>query len=206
MIDLYYWPTPNGWKVTILLEELGLDYRVIPVNIMKGEQFAPEFVALNPNSKTPVLVDSDITLFESDAIMLYLAEKTGRFFGKTTRSKYEVLQWLMFQMSGVGPFFDQANHFTRYASEEVPYAIERYTNEASRLLCVMDKRLDGRNWVSGGDYTIADIALFGWVQGLVKEGGFFSPYAEVADWFVRLAARPAVKRGLGVLAEIHTPS
>ncbi len=206
MIDLYYWPTPNGWKVTILLEELGLDYRVIPVNILKGEQFAPEFVALNPNSKMPVLVDSETTLFESGAIMLYLAEKTGRFFGETTRTKYEVLQWLMFQMSGVGPFFGQANHFTRHASEEVPYAIERYTNEASRLLSVMDTWLDGRNWISGGDYSIADMALFVWVQNLAKEDEFFSPYAEVSDWFARLAVRPAVKRGLEVLAERRTPT
>ena len=201
MIDLYFWPTYNGWKVTVLLEELGLDYRVIPVNILKGEQFAPEFVALNPNGKIPVLVDSDVTLFESGAIMLYLAEKTGRFFSETTRGKYEVLQWLMFQMSGVGPFFSQANHFTRYAGEEVPYAIDRYTNEALRLLCVMDKRLDGRNWISGDDYSIADIALFGWTQDMAKEDGFSLPYAEVADWLARVAARPAVKRGLAVLAD-----
>ncbi len=204
-MDLYYWPTPNGWKVTILLEELGLDYRVIPVNILKGEQFAPEFVALNPNSRIPVLVDSDVTLFESGAIMLYLAEKTGRFFAETTRGKYEVLQWLMFQMGGVGPFFGQANHFTRYAIEEVPYAIERYTNEASRLLGVMDKRLEGRDWISGDRYSIADIALFGWTRDLAKEEEFFSPYAEIADWFARLAARPAVKRGLEVLAETCAP-
>ena len=159
MIDLYYWPTPNGWKITILLEELGLEYKVIPVDILKGEQYAPEFVALNPNSKIPVLVDSDVTLFESGAIMLYLAEKTGRFFAETTRGKYDVLQWLMFQMGGVGPFFGQANHFTRYAGEEVPYAIERYTNEAARLLRVMDKQLDGRDWIAGGGYSIADMAF-----------------------------------------------
>ncbi len=205
MIDLYYWPTPNGWKITILLEELGLEYKVIPVDILKGEQYAPEFVALNPNSKIPVLVDSDVTLFESGAIMLYLAEKTGRFFAETTRGKYDVLQWLMFQMGGVGPFFGQANHFTRYAGEEVPYAIERYTNEAARLLRVMDKQLDGRDWIAGGGYSIADMALFGWTRDLAKEEGFLAPYPNVADWFARLMARPAVQRGLAVLAETRTP-
>jgi len=206
MIDLYYWPTPNGWKITILLEELGLDYRVIPVNILKGEQYTPEFVALNPNSKIPVLVDSDgadgapVTLFESGAIMLYLAEKIGCFFADTTRGKYDVLQWLMFQMGGVGPFFGQANHFNRYASVQVPYAIERYNAEAARLLRVMDTQLDGQDWIAGG-YSIADMALFGWTRDLAKEADFLAPYANVQAWFARLLERPAVQRGLAVLAE-----
>ena len=205
MIDLYYWPTPNGWKITILLEELGLDYRVIPVNILKGEQFAPEFIARNPNGKIPVLVDSDVTLFESGAIMLHLAEKTGRFFAETTRGKYDVLQWLMFQMGGVGPFFGQANHFTRYAGEEVPYAIERYTSEAARLLRVMEKQLDGRKWIAGEGFSIADMAIYAWTRDLAKEEGFFAPYGHVAEWFARIDARPAVRRGVAVLAETRTP-
>ena len=206
MIELYYWPTPNGWKITILLEELGLEYKVIAVDILKGEQYAPAFVALNPNSKIPVLVDADgadgepVTLFESGAIMLYLAEKTGRFFAATRRGKYDVLQWLMFQMGGVGPFFGQANHFNRYASEQVPYAIERYNNEAARLLRVMDTQLDGQDWIAG-DYSIADMALFGWTRDLAKDEDFFKPYGNVESWFHRLLARPAVQRGLSVLAE-----
>ena len=206
MIELYYWPTPNGWKITILLEELGLDYKVIPVDILKGEQYAPDFIALNPNSKIPVLVDPDgtggepVTLFESGAIMLYLAEKTGRFFADTTRGKYDVLQWLMFQMGGVGPFFGQANHFNRYAAEQVPYAIERYNTEAARLLRVMDTRLDGRQWIAGG-YSIADMALFGWTRDFAKDADILAPYKNVADWFTRQLARPAVQRGLAVLAE-----
>ena len=206
MIDLYYWPTPNGWKITILLEELGLEYNVIVVDILSGDQYKPEFVALNPNSKIPVMVDQDgadgkpVTLFESGAIMLYLAEKTGRFFADTTRGKYEVLQWLMFQMGGVGPFFGQANHFNRYAPEQVPYAIERYNTEAARLLRVMDKQLDGQDWIAG-DYSIADMALFGWTRDYAKDVKILAPYGNVADWFARLLARPAVERGLAVLAE-----
>ncbi|HJN59904.1 MAG TPA: glutathione S-transferase N-terminal domain-containing protein [Alphaproteobacteria bacterium] len=210
MLELYYWPTPNGWKITILLEELGLDYKVIAVDILRGEQYAPEFIALNPNSKIPVLVDSDsgpdgeaVTLFESGAIMLYLAEKTGRFFAATTRGKYDVLQWLMFQIGGVGPFFGQANHFNRYASEQVPYAIARYTGEASRLLGVMERQLDGKQWIAGG-YSIADMALFGWVRDYAKDDEILQPYGNVADWFARLLERPAVRRGLAVLAETRT--
>jgi GST-like protein len=202
MIDLYYWPTPNGWKITILL---GLDYRVIPVNILKGEQFAPEFVALNPNSKIPVLVDSDVTLFESGAILLYLAEKTGRFFAETTRGKYDVLQWLMFQMSGVGPFFGQANHFTRYAGKREPYAIARYSDEAARLLRVMETQLDGREWIAGESYSIADMATYAWTCDFAKAPEDLAPYPHTAAWCARMAARPAVQRGLAVLAEIRTP-
>lgn len=208
MIDLYYWPTPNGWKITILLEELGLDYKVIPVNILNGDQFSVEFIALNPNSKIPVLVDTDgpsgepVTLYESGAIMLYLAEKTERFFANTTRGKYEVLQWLMFQMGGVGPFFGQANHFNRYASEHVPYAITRYNKEAARLLGVMDKQMAEQDWIAG-DYSIADMALFGWTQDYAKEPEVLMPYPNVTGWFTRMSARPAVERGLAVLAEIR---
>ena len=208
MIDLYYWPTPNGWKVTILLEELGLDYKAIPIDILNGDQYSAEFIALNPNSKIPVLVDPDgpdgapVTLFESGAIMLYLAEKTGRFFADTTRGKYEVLQWLMFQMGGVGPFFGQANHFNRYAPEQVPYAIERYNKEAARLLGVMDKQMVEQDWIAG-DYSIADMAIFGWTRDYAKEPEVLTPFPNVADWFARMNARPAVACGLAVLAEIR---
>ncbi len=208
MIDLYYWPTPNGWKITILLEELGLDYNVIAINILEGEQYTPEFLALNPNNKIPVLVDSDgpggepVTVFETGAIMLYLAEKTGRFFADTARGKYDVLQWLMFQMGGVGPIFGQANHFNRYATEQVPYAIERYNTEAARLLRVMDTQMAGQEWIAG-DYSIADMALFSWTRDYAKDAEILTPYANVADWFARLLARPAVLRGLAVLAEIR---
>jgi len=206
MIELYYWPTPNGWKITILLEELGLDYNVIPVNILKGEQYMPEFVALNPNNKIPVLVDSDsddeapITLFESGAIMLYLAEKTGKFFADTTRGKYDVLQWLMFQMGGVGPFFGQASHFNHYAGVQMQYAIERYNAEAARLLRVMDTQLQGQEWIAG-DYSIADMALFGWTRDYAKETAVLEPFANIAAWYARLLARPALQRGLAVLAD-----
>ena len=206
MIELYYWPTPNGWKITILLEELGLDYKVIPVNILKGEQYMPEFIALNPNNKIPVLVDFDsvdgapVTLFESGAIMLYLAEKTGQFFADTTRGKYDVLQWLMFQMGGVGPFFGQANHFNHYAGEQVQYAIERYNTEAARLLRVMDTQLEGQEWIAG-DYSIADMALFSWTRDYAKEVAVLEPFSNVGAWYTRLLARPALQRGLAVLAE-----
>ena len=206
MIELYYWPTPNGWKITILLEELGLEYKVIPVNILKGEQYMPEFIALNPNNKIPVLVDSDgadgapVTLFESGAIMLYLAEKIGQFFADTTRGKYDVLQWLMFQMGGGGPFFGQANHFNHYAGEQVQYAIERYNTEAARLLLVMDTRLEGQEWIAG-DYSIADMALFGWTRDYAKEVAVLELFTNVGAWYERLLARPAVQRGLAVLAD-----
>ncbi len=206
MIDLYYWPTPNGWKITILLEELGLDYNVILIDILNGDQYTPEFIALNPNSKIPVLVDPDgadgkpVTLFESGAIMLYLAEKTGRFFAATVRGKYDVLQWLMFQMGGVGPFFGQANHFNRYAPEQVPYAIERYNNEAGRLLGVMNTQLAGQDWIAG-HYSIADMALFGWTRDYAKQPEVLAPYPNVANWFEIMLARPAVARGLAVKAE-----
>ena len=206
MIDLYYWPTPNGWKITILLEELGLDYNVILVDILNGDQYTPEFITLNPNNKIPVLVDPDgadgkpVTLFESGAIMLYLAEKTGHFFAATARGKYDVLQWLMFQMGGVGPFFGQANHFNRYAPEQVPYAIERYNNEANRLLRVMDTQMESQDWIAG-NYSIADMALFGWTRDYAKEAEILAPYPNVADWFARMLARPAVARGLAVEAE-----
>jgi GST-like protein len=205
MIDLYYWPTPNGWKVSIMLEEIGLPYEVHPINIGKGEQFTPEFLAIAPNNRIPAIVDREgpngkpYSLFESGAIMLYLGEKVGKLIGTTPRERYEVLVWLMWQMGGVGPMFGQFNHFTVYAPEKVPYAIERYTKEAQRLMGVLDKRLDGRDYVAG-DYSVADIAIFSWV----KDYSTRTTLGDVPNaqrWFDAILARPAVQRGLAVGAE-----
>lgn len=207
MYDLYYWPTPNGWKISMLLEELAVTYNPVAVNILKGEQFLPAFLKLNPNHKIPVLLDPDgpdgkpFSLFESGAILLYLAEKHGKFFGETSRERYEVLTWVMFQMGNVGPLFGQANHFNRYAQEDVPYAKERYTNEANRLLGVMDKRLAGAGgWLATGHYTVADIACFGWVRDYGKDRETLEPFPAVCSWFDAIAARPATKRAVAVMA------
>ncbi len=171
MIDLHYWPTPNGWKVTILLEETGLAYTVKPVNIGRGEQFKPEFLAISPNNRMPAIVDHDppgggapVSVFESGAILLYLAEKTGRFLPKDLRGRYEAIQWLMWQMGGLGPMAGQAHHFRGYAPEKIPYAIDRYTNECSRLYRVMNTRLADRPFLAG-EYSIADMASWSWTVG-----------------------------------------
>ena len=170
MIEVYSWPTPNGHKVHIMLEECGLPYNAIPVNIGAGEQFDPEFLAISPNNKIPAITDPDgpdgkpISLFESGAILVYLAAKTGRFLPGTDRERYEVLQWLMFQMGGVGPMLGQVHHFRLYAPEKIEYAIERYTNEGKRLYGVIDKRLSSSPWLGGKDYSIADIATFPWLR------------------------------------------
>ena len=176
MIDVYSWATPNGHKIHIMLEECGLPYRVHAVNIGAGEQFAPEFLAISPNHKIPAIVDAEgpdgapISLFESGAILLYLAGKTGKFLPTSTRGRYEVLQWLMFQMGGVGPMLGQAHHFRIYAPEKIPYAIERYTNEARRLYGVMDKRLAKSRYIAGTEYSIADIAIFPWLRSWKNQG------------------------------------
>src|SRR6185437_14024002 len=173
MIDVYYWPTPNGHKVTIFLEEVGLPYKVIPINIGKGEQFAPEFLKISPNNRMPAIVDhggpdgAPIALFESGAILLYLAEKTGKLMPSEMRARYRVIEWLMFQMAGVGPMFGQAGHFRNAAPEKIPYAIERYTKETHRLADVMNKRL-GETAFLGGDYSIADIASYPWVVAVLR--------------------------------------
>lgn len=206
MIDLYYWPTPNGWKVSILLEELGLPYSVKPIDILAGDQFDPAFLAISPNNKVPAIVDHDgpggtpFSLFESGAILLYLAEKTDRFFAETTRGKYEVVEWLMFQMGGVGPMFGQANHFNRYAPEPVPYGVTRYNAEMARLMGVMDRRLATREWFAG-DYSIADMALFGWTADSAAEEQVRASYPHLDRWFRTMRARPAVRRGLAVMAD-----
>jgi GST-like protein len=184
MIDLYYWPTPNGHKITIFLEEAGLEYKIVPVNIRKGEQFAPEFLKFSPNNRMPAIIDHDgpggkpLALFESGAILLYLAEKTGKFMPSEMRARYNVVQWLMFQMAGVGPMFGQRGHFLRAAPEKIPYAIERYTNESRRLLNVIEKRLAESPYLAG-DYSIADMATYPWVVGTrgIGEPAQFQPMA-----------------------------
>jgi GST-like protein len=208
MIDVYYWPTPNGWKITIALEEMGLPYRVIPVNIGRGEQFKPEFLAISPNNRMPAIVDPEapggkIAIFESGAILLYLAEKTGKFMPKDLHGRYEVVQWLMWQMGGLGPMMGQANHFRRYAKEKIPYAIDRYTNEANRLTRVLDQRLGEARYTAGKEYSISDIACFPWLRGAENRGVSIDEYPSVKRWFDEINARPAVQRGLKVLADVQ---
>jgi GST-like protein len=210
MIDLYSWPTPNGHKVHIMLEECGLPYRVHAIDIGAGDQFTPEFLAISPNNKIPAIVDPDgpdgkpISLFESGAILLYLAGKTGRFLPADVRGKYVALQWLMFQMGGVGPMLGQAHHFRLYAPEKIEYAINRYTNEARRLYAVMDKRLADVPYFAG-EYGIADIAIFPWTRSHERQGVDLADYPNFRRWFDSVGARPAVQRGVQVLANRRKP-
>ena len=212
MIDVYSWPTPNGHKVHIMLEECGLPYRAHPIDIGKGDQFKPAFLAISPNNKIPALIDSDgpdgqpMSVFESGAILLYLAGKTGRFLPADTRGKYEVLQWLMFQMGGVGPMLGQAHHFRIYAPEKIDYAVGRYTNEAKRLYGVMDRQIERTGaYIAGGDYSIADIAIFPWLRSWQNQGVDWADYPALKGWFDRIAQRPAVQRGVQVLAGHRKP-
>ena len=211
MIDVYSWATPNGHKLHIMLEECGLAYRVIPVNIGTGEQFAPSFLAISPNNKIPAIVDPDgpggqpISLFESGAILLYLAAKTGRFLPDDLRARYEVLQWLMFQMGGLGPMLGQAHHFRIYAPDKVPYAIERYTNEAKRLYGVLDRRLAKSRYIGCSEFSIADIAIFPWLRSWKNQGIDWVDYPHLKGWFDEIAARPAVLLGVEVLADLRKP-
>ena len=207
MIDLYYWPTPNGHKISIFLEETATPYRVVPVNIRKGEQFAPEFLKISPNNRMPAIVDTDgpgakpISIFESGAILLYLAEKTGKLMPSETRGRYAVIQWLMFQMGGVGPMFGQAGHFRNAAPEKIPYAIDRYTNETHRLCDVMNKRLSETTYL-GGDYSIADIATYPWVvAALRREPAELENRSHLKRWVDAIGERPAVKKGMAVMAD-----
>lgn len=203
VIKLFSWATPNGRKVSIMLEECGLPYTVHPVDISKGEQFAPDFVAVNPNSKIPAIVDADgpdgesISVFESGAILLYLAAKTGRFLPTDERGKFEVLQWLMFQMGGVGPMFGQAHHFLRFAPEPVPYAINRYKTEVARLYAVLNRRLASAEFLAG-EYSVADIATFPWVARHEWHGIDLADFPAVKHWFDVISQRPAVQRGMNV--------
>ncbi len=206
MIDLYTWPTPNGHKVQIMLEETGLDYNVVPVNIGKGDQFDPAFLKISPNNKMPAMVDPDgpdgkpISMFESGAMLIYLAEKTGQFLPGEPRTRHDVLQWLMFQMGGVGPMIGQANHFRSYAPEKIPYAIDRYTNEATRLYGVMDRRL-GEVAYLAGDYSIADMATWPWMHHRERCGQIIDEFPNVKRWFEAIQARPAVARAIKVLED-----
>jgi GSH-dependent disulfide-bond oxidoreductase len=207
MIDLYYWPTPNGHKVTIFLEETGLEYRIIPINIRKGEQFAPEFLKISPNNRMPAIVDTDgpggkpFSLFESGAILLYLAEKIGKLMPSEARARYRVIEWLMFQMANVGPMLGQAGHFRNAAPEKIPYAIERYTNESRRLFNVLDRRLGEVPFVAG-DYSIADIATYPWIVAALKaQPEQLDTRPNLKRWIDAIAARPAVQKGMAVMAD-----
>lgn len=202
-IDLHYWPTPNGWKVSIMLEELGVPYEVRYVNIGAGEQFAPEFLAIAPNNRMPAIVDPEgpdglpISVFESGAILQYLGRKFGQFYPTDERARVEVDQWLFWQMGGLGPMAGQAHHFRQYAPEQVPYAIERYTNEVNRLYGVMNRRLADRAFLAG-EYSIADMASIGWVVPYKNQGQDLDDFPNLKRWFEAVKARPAVERGLAV--------
>jgi GST-like protein len=205
-IELHYWPTPNGWKISIMLEECGLPYAVRPVNIGKGDQFKPEFLEISPNNKMPAIVDPDgpggqpISVFESGAILQYLGRKTGLFYPADERRRVEVDQWLFWQMGGFGPMLGQTHHFRIYAPDKIPYAVERYTNEANRLYGVLDRRLEAREFVAG-EYSIADMAIYPWAKLWERQGQEIDEFPNVRRWLEAVLARPAVKRGLAVNAE-----
>ncbi len=207
MIELYTWPTPNGHKVHIMLEECGLEYNVHAIDILAGDQFDPEYLKINPNNKLPTIVDPDgpeggpYPVFESGAILMYLAEKTGKFMPREMGPRYRVIQWLMFQMGGVGPMLGQAHHFRQYAPEQIDYAVERYTNEANRLYGVLDRRLAEVPYLAGDTYTIADMATWPWTRTYERQGVDMDAYANVKRWFEEIGARPAVQRGIEVLKQ-----
>lgn len=211
MIDVYSWPTPNGHKIHIMLEECGLTYRAIPVDIGAGDQFKPEFLSISPNNKIPAIVDADgpdgkpVALFESGAILLYLAGKTGLFLGDTDRAKYQTLQWLMFQVGGFGPMLGQAHHFRIYAPEKIDYAYERYSNEAKRLYGVLNHQLGQAEYLAGERYTIADIACFPWARSWQNQGIDWADFPHAKRWFDTISERPAVQRGVKVLADLRKP-
>ncbi len=197
MIDLYYWPTPNGHKISIMLEECGLEYLTVPVDIGAGDQFAPEFLKISPNNRMPAIVDrdTDIAVFEGGAILMYLAEKSGQFLPSELKKRYDVLQWLFWQAGGLGPMAGQLSHFKSYLKEPVPYAERRYGNEYDRLLAVMDEQLAEREFLAG-DYSIADIAAFPWVRPYKRLGNDVANFPNLKRWYETLKARPAVRRGI----------
>lgn len=212
MIDLHYWTTPNGHKISLFLEESGLAYKVFPVNIGKNEQFEPDFLKISPNNRIPAIVDHDpadggasLSLFESGAILLYLAEKTGRFIPSDLRGRQEVSQWLFWQMGGLGPMAGQNHHFNRFAKEKIPYAIERYVNETARLYGVLDKRLADRDFVAGSDYSIADMAIYPWIVPHTYQQQDLNDFPHLKRWFESIANRDATKRAYA-LAERINPS
>ena len=210
MIDLYYWPTPNGWKISIMLLECGLPFKAIPVNIMTGEQFTPEFMAISPNNRMPAIVDHEppgggppLSVFESGAILLYLADKSGRFLPRDPQGRARVTEWLMWQMGGLGPMLGQHGHFKLYAPEKIPYAIERYDREANRLYAVLDAQLGKTGDCVAGEYSIADMAIFPWVVPHKAQGLAIANYPHVQRWFAKLRERPGVKAGMDLLAELR---
>jgi GST-like protein len=215
MMDVYSWATPNGHKVHIMLEEcgyrLGKDWLAHPIDIGAGDQFKPEFLNISPNNKIPAMVDPNgpdgkpISIFESGAILLYLAAKTGKFLPKSTRAKYEVLQWLMFQMGGLGPMLGQNHHFRIYAPEKIEYAINRYTNEAKRLYGVLDQQLSKQPFIAGKEYSIADMAIFPWTRNWKNQGIEIDEFPHFKKWFEKISARPAVRRGVEVLTNLRKP-
>ncbi|WP_249583634.1 glutathione binding-like protein [Pseudomonas viridiflava] len=212
MIDLHYWTTPNGHKISLFLEESGLAYKVFPVNIGKNEQFEPDFLNISPNNRIPAIVDHDpadggapLSLFESGAILLYLAEKTGRFIPSDLRGRQEVSQWLFWQMGGLGPMAGQNHHFNRFAKEKIPYAIERYVNETARLYGVLDKRLADRDFVAGSDYSIADMAIYPWIVPHTYQQQDLNDFPHLKRWFESIVNRDATKRAYA-LAERINPS
>ncbi len=209
MIDLYYWPTPNGHKVTLFLEEAGLDYSLKPVDIGKGDQFTPEFLAFSPN-KMPAIIDSapadggaSISVFESGAILLYLADKTGKFIPRDPRGRVQALEWLFWQMGGLGPMTGQYGHFHVYAPEDIAYAKDRYRNEALRLLGVLDRRLQDREFIAGDEYGIADMASYPWINPYAKAPLDLEPFANVRRWHAAIAARPATQRAYALAKQVN---
>ncbi len=214
MIDLYYWPTPNGWKISIMLEECGLPYTLVPVNIGKGEQFTAEFLAISPNNRMPAIVDTaptgggePLAVFESGACLLYLSEKTGKFMPSDLRGRYAATQWLMWQMGGLGPMAGQNGHFLLYAPEKIPYAMERYGKEVDRLYGVLDAQLARTGaFVAGASYSIADMAIFPWVRTHKAQQVDLAKFPDVERWYNALFERPAVKRGLDLGKELRAPA
>lgn len=211
MIDLYYWPTPNGWKISIALEEMGLAYNSIPVNIGAGDQFEPGFLAISPNNRMPAIVDhapadgaDPVSVFETGAILIYLAEKTGKFLPADLRGRIRVIEWLMWQMGGIGPMFGQDGHFKLYAPEKIPYAIERYDRECKRLLGVLDKQLQKTGDCVAGEYSIADMAIFPWIATAKAREIDLGAFPAAEAWFTRLRARPAVEKGMELMKELRT--
>jgi GST-like protein len=209
MIDLYYWTTPNGHKVTMFLEETGLPYRVVPINITKGEQFAPDFLKISPNNRIPAIVDhapadggKALALFESGAILLYLADKTGRFIAPDLHARNETIQWLFWQMGGLGPMAGQNHHFTQYAPEKVPYAIERYTKETARLYAVLNKHLADREFIAGA-YSIADMACYPWIVPHEKQGQDLDDFPDLKRWFAAIRERSATQRAYALAKEVN---
>ncbi|SEB38057.1 thiol:disulfide oxidoreductase [Pseudomonas marginalis] len=212
MIDLYYWTTPNGHKVSLFLEEAGLPYKVHPINIGQGDQFKPDFLKIAPNNRIPAIVDQNpsdggapISLFESGAILLYLAEKTGQFIPKNLRSRQEALQWLFWQMGGLGPMAGQNHHFSQFAPEKIPYAIKRYVDETARLYSVLDRRLADRAFVAGEDYSIADMAIYPWIVSHKWQSQRLEDFPHVQRWFNSIKERPATVRAYELVQKVNPP-